>query len=436
MNCSTDSLTRQRCVLILACLAFAIALSPATGVEAQERTDIPDPPELPGLHPFFSLRTSLAQGGVILDKPKASSNLNLESPSGQQLAGFSAGADWGRYWGAEFSLDTFESDIRSPNFGKISEYNIWTAMANARFRYPIPAYRLQPYAVVGAGLTFAEANDRNVLNSNLQFNGPLDSSFVAGVGVGLEYFLAENIALGIEVKHRFLTHANVQFLGTTETFNLDSTAFYAGLRMYLDDGPGATAPTRPPTKPADSDELRGYFVFRTGGAFVPNGDTDVGVSAQSSGVWLGSFAAGLNFDRYWGAEVAADYAPGTELTAPPFGKVAKYSYWTMLAQMRLRYPMLNDCVSPYVLLGGGIGMAEVNKRRIPVQDFPLSGGMSTSPVGAVGIGFDYFLTHNIAVGIEAKHIVPFRPEIKVAGQTSKVELDPVFLTAGVRLLFP
>ncbi|MFO0996602.1 MAG: outer membrane beta-barrel protein [Alphaproteobacteria bacterium] len=429
-------MARHRCDFIFLCLAAAVALIACWGAAAQERPGIPDPPELPGLHPFFALRTSLAQGGVILDKPKSTSTINLESPSGQQFIGATVGADWGRYWGGELSLDTFESDIKSPTFGKLSDYNIWTAMANARFRYPIPSYRLQPYAVVGIGTTIAEANDRNVLNSNLQFNGPLDTSFVAGVGVGLEYFLAENIALGVEVKHRFLTHSHVQFQGTSERLNLDSTAFSVGLRMYLDDGPGATAPTWLPTKAADSDEFRGYLALRSGGGFVPDGSTDVGVSAQSSGVWLGSFALGANFNRYWGAEFAADFAPGTELKAAPFGKVAKYTYWTLLGQMRARYPMWNDRVSPYLLLGGGIGAAEVNKRRVSFQDFPLNGGTTTSPVAAVGAGFDYFIARNLAVGIEAKHIVPFRPEITVAGQTSKVHLDPVFLTAGVRVLFP
>lgn len=436
MNCNADSKPRHRCDLIVACLALFLALAVSPGAGAQERTGIPNPPERPGVHPYFALRSSLAQGGTIFNHPKSGSDLELESPSGQQSAGINAGADWGRYWGAEFSLDTVGTDIRSPGVGKIAEYSIWTAMVNARFRYPIPEYRLQPYAVVGVGMGVAEANDRNVLNSNIEFDGPLRSSFVAGVGIGLEYFLAENIALGAEVKQRLFQKTEATFAGAKHDLNLNSTAFTVGLRMYLDDGPGATAPTWLPTKPADTDEFRGYLALRSGGAFVPDGSSDVGVTAKSSGTIYGGFSAGFNFNKYWGAELAGDFNTATKLEAPPYGKLAKYSFWTMLAQARLRYPVWNDRLSPYLIAGGGIGTAEVHDRRVPIGAFPLNGGRSSTPVGAFGTGFDYFIARNISVGLEAKHIVPFRPEITVGGQASKVQLDPVFLSAGVRVYFP
>lgn len=416
--------------LALGCTAAFLSLA----AHAQDAAPAPYA-ERPGIHPFFALRTSIIPGGAIMDKP-SQGNLTVESPSGQQVAAISAGFDWGRYWGFEFNIDRFESDIGSPSVGKLADYDIWTGMANLRLRYPIPELRLQPYAILGAGMSLAETNDRNVLNAGIPFGSSLSTSPVIGIGAGVEYFLANNVAFGLEVKHRALARSTVQFQGGEERLNLDSTTFTLGLRMYLDDGPGVAEPPTPTQPAADSDEPRGYLALRTGAGFVPDGSTEVGLSAQNSGTWLGSFALGANFNKYLGLEFAADYTPGGELTASPYGDVAKYAYWTMMVQGRFRYPVMNDKLSPYFLLGGGIGMAEVNKRQISVSQYPLSGGTSTTPVGAVGAGFDYFIAHNMSVGLEAKHIIPFRPEISVNGQTSKVELDPVYLTVGVRLYFP
>lgn len=425
-------ITRSFLTRATAAAVFCAAASVSPAARAQDAAPYA---ESPGLHPFFALRTSIIPGGAIMDKPNQGS-ITLESPSGQQVAAISAGFDWGRYWGFEFNIDRFESDIGSPSVGKLADYDIWTGMANLRLRYPIPELRLQPYAVLGAGMSLAESNDRNVLNAGIPFGSSLSTSPVIGIGAGVEYFFANNVAFGLEVKHRALARSTVQFQGGEERLNLDSTTFTLGLRMYLDDGPGVAEPPSPAKPAADSDELRGYLALRTGAGFVPDGSTEVGVSAQNGGTWLGSFALGANFNKYLGLEFAADYTPGSELTAAPYGDIAKYAYWTMLVQGRFRYPVMNDKLSPYFLLGGGIGMAEVNKRQISVSQYPLSGGTSTTPVGAVGAGFDYFIAHNMSVGLEAKHIVPFRPEISVNGQTSKVELDPVYVTVGVRLYFP
>lgn len=416
-------------------LTFATAVAALCAIASVSPAAHAQDAELPGLHPFFTLRTSIIPGGAVMDKPNQGS-ITLESPSGQQVASISAGFDWGRYWGFEFNIDRFESDIGSPSVGKLADYDIWTGMANLRLRYPIPELRLQPYAILGAGMSLAESNDRNVLNAGIPFGSSLSTSPVLGIGAGLDLFLANNVAFGLEVKHRALARSTVQFQGGEQRLNLDSTTFTLGLRMYLDDGPGVAEPPSPAKPAADSDELRGYLALRTGAGFVPDGSTDIGVSAQNGGTWLGSFALGANFNKYLGLEFAGDYTPGSELTASPYGNIAKYAYWTMLVQGRFRYPVFNDRLSPYLLLGGGIGMAEVNKRQTPVSQYPLQGGTDTVPVGAVGAGFDYFIAHNMSVGLEAKHIIPFRPEITVGSQTSKVELDPVYVTVGVRLYFP
>lgn len=147
-------------------------------------------------------------------------------------------------------------------------------------------------------------------------------------------------------------------------------------------------------------------------------------------------AIGINFNRYLGAEVAAEFTE-TELTSDQFGKIAEYSLWSTQALLRLRYPVLDDRLSPYLLLGGGIGFGELNDRVLPIiRELPVAGGRTTSMVASAGLGFDYFIADNIAIGIEARQTFLFEPEITVNHVQRSLSLDLVSVTAGLRVFFP
>ncbi len=105
-------------------------------------------------------------------------------------------------------------------------------------------------------------------------------------------------------------------------------------------------------------------------------------------------------------------------------------------QVRLRYPVLDDRLTPYVTAGVGIGFGEFNDREVPFQVFPIGGGRDYSLVGAVGGGLEYLVADNVAVGVSARHLFLFDSEIEIAGQPRELSLDSVLLMAGLRIFFP
>ena len=73
------------------------------------------------------------------------------------------------------------------------------------------------------------------------------------------------------------------------------------------------------------------------------------------------------------------------------------------ALVRLRYPMLNDRLIPYVLGGGGVGFVQVDDKFPPIGSTSLKNN-DFPPVGALGGGLEYFIANNLAVGGEAKYL--------------------------------
>jgi outer membrane protein W len=388
-----------------------------------------------GIHPYLMLETSPRSSSALFLHRKTAPDVQLLSPNDRSFQGGAVGFDWGKYWGFELAIDATETDIEAPDLsvGRLAEYGIWTFVPQFRFRYPIPELRLQPYALLGAGLGYGGAHARNP-EGTLNYTHAQDTSFVGVAGLGMEYFLAENIALGIEAKYRFLFRTEVEVAGRKQNLNLDSIVYGVALRTYFDSGPGATAPTWLPIRPADSDALRGYLALRAGVNFITNPNANPGIKTESMSFPLFGAGLGFNFGKYWGLEIATDTAK-TDITAPVVGRVGEYRYITGLAQLRLRYPVMEDRLSPYVVVGGGMGYGEFNDRRLSAGYYKI-GGTGYSPIAAAGTGFDYFITRNISVGLEAKRIFFYRPDMMLNDQTIKLKLDPMLLSAGMRLYFP
>lgn len=409
-------------------LALCLAASMGRGAVAED-----GPP--PGIHPYLMIETSPTKSSANFTHPKSAQDVQLLNPNQRSYQGGTLGFDWGENWGFEFAVDATETDLEAPGLtvGRLSEYGMWTFVPQFRFRYPIKELRLQPYAIVGAGLGYGGAHARNP-EGTLTVNKAQDTSFVGVVGLGMEYFLSENIALGFETKYRYLYRTDVEVAGRTQHLNLDSLVYGFAMRMYLDGGPGATAPTWLPTKPADSGELRGYIAFRYGVDFITNTDANPGITTNSFNHPLFSTAVGFNFGKYWGAELALDTAK-TDVDAPDFGRVGEYRFIMGLAQLRLRYPVMEDRLSPYIIVGGGLGYGEFNDRRVSASAFKI-GGKGTSPIAAAGAGFDYFIARNMSVGLEAKRVFFYEPNLMLNDQTTKFKIDPVLLSAGIRLYFP
>jgi opacity protein-like surface antigen len=388
----------------------------------------------------------LRVGPAYFTSPDESPFVELENPALEGVIGGAIGVNMTRHLGTELAFEYMETALIQPGTGqKIGEYGLWALLGQARLRYPMRQDRLVPYVVGGIGIGFGEMNDRNFANAGLPgrpaipLNGPPDMTFVGVAGAGVEYFVTDNVALGLEAKHYFLTGLDLEYAGQKTPISFDSLVGTLGMRVFFDPPPRTGRQGSPA---ADRDGFRPYLALRAGMAFFT--DPDAVPSAElDTPVGFGGLAFGFNVDRYWGVEYVGEGLPGrleaslleTSLSMPGVGEVVEYSVWTNLLQLRLRYPMMEDALVPYVIVGGGLGFAELNDRRVPVDPNSITGDFQSVWVGAVGAGIEYFIANDIAIGVEAKHILFFEPEINLAGRPEKLHLDPLFLNLNLRLFF-
>lgn len=388
----------------------------------------------------------LRGGPAYFTDPNKSPHVELETPALEGVQAGAIGVNMTRYLGTELAIEYMETALNQPGTGqKIGEYGLWALIGQARLRYPMWRDRLTPYLVAGAGIGLGEMNDRNFANAGIPgtpaipVNGPPDTTFVGTIGAGVEYFVTDNIALGVEGKHYFLTGLELEFAGQKTSISFDGVVGTVGMRVFFDPPP---ATGRRGSAAADRDGFRPYLSLRAGMAFFPDPEA-VPLAQVDTPVGFGGLAFGFNIDRNWGVEYVGEGLPGrfgaslleTSLSTPGVGEVVEYAVWTNLLQARLRYSLLDDALVPYFLVGGGLGFAELNDRRVPVTPGSITGDFQTVWVGAVGAGLEYFLSNDIAIGLEAKHILFFEPEIQVGGRTEKLRLDPVFLNLNLRLFF-
>jgi len=150
-----------------------------------------------------------------------------------QLFGVSVGANFGRHWSAELSLDGFETVINLDGVGSIGEYAVSAIIPQARLRYPLLEGRLMPYAVGGVGLGYSEFNDRKPSGADVKIDG--NPYGVSGLlGVGIEYFVTSNIAFNFETRYLFSRGQTIEIDGGPERVgNFDSVLFSLGLRVFF-----------------------------------------------------------------------------------------------------------------------------------------------------------------------------------------------------------
>jgi opacity protein-like surface antigen len=189
----------------------------------------------------------------------------------------------------------------------------------------------------------------------------------------------------------------------------------------------------------DTDQVRGYLQARAG-LFVLTDPTFInGVEANQIQDAYG-VSAGVNLNRYFGVEIAGDmYEPAIEFSggnaAGLSGVIAEYKVWTLIPQVRLRYPLLDGRLTPYVLGGVGVSFVQINDRKPPSYGLTLSGS-NTSVAVAVGLGIEYFLLNNLAVGAEAKYVYAGEHDLRVGPLSGKANPSALLTTIGFRLLWP
>ena len=86
--------------------------------------------------------------------------------------------------------------------------------------------------------------------------------------------------------------------------------------------------------------------------------------------------------------------------------------------------------------GAGIGFGEINDKTVSTSVSGVGGFREEMFVGAVGGGAEYFVAENLALGFEVKYVYPLNPDIQISGRDADLSLDPILVSAGLRLFFP
>jgi len=148
--------------------------------------------------------------------------------------GVGAGVNLGRHWGVELAIDTWEDSLRDSVVGTVGEVAVGSFTAQVRYRYPLMHDRLVPYAVLGLGGARYEFNDRKPagFGTDIQADG---YGFAATAGAGLDFFVADNIALNLEVKYLAFDPLEVSVDQRAQSYDMSTWAATVGLRVFLDE---------------------------------------------------------------------------------------------------------------------------------------------------------------------------------------------------------
>ena len=345
--------------------------------------------------------------------------------------GLSLGANLGRWWGAELSMDTFERHIDRHGH-TIGEYGVVGLIPQVRLRYPLLGDRLVPYVVGGVGVALTEFNDSKPRIPASDVRGASKTLPVATLGVGIEYYFADNLAVGVELKHMFAEDQTFRVNGERHSQEVASTFLTLGLRLLVPElMPPAAAP---PPEPAAA---RLYLGIRFGGAIAtdrhnfstadirPEPPAYFGTANQFVGG-----ALGVDFGRYLGVELAAD---GYEVVLADDGRsLIEAAIMHLIPQLRVRYPVLDGRLVPYALAGVGAGYVELNDRKQPGLGVDIDAS-KWGVAAALGAGVEYFVASNIAFGLEARYLTNRGHDVRIGTREDSGHFDAVTVALTLRV---
>jgi opacity protein-like surface antigen len=349
---------------------------------------------------------------------------------GEDVIGLSAGVNFNKYLGAELSFDRYEFILNTPKGEKAAEYSVSPFLALVRLRYPLLNNRLVPYALGGAGVGFVQVDDKfpAIGSTTLKKN---EFSPVGALGAGVEYFIANNLAMGLEAKYLF-QQAALGVNGQDNRTNLNGFLWGGSLRIYFSEDKGGVPPL--PSQTA-GDRPRVYLAVRTGTSIPTHRSiSPQGTVSGVQGLHFASGSLGVNIGRYWGLELAVDSLE-QNIHIAPYGRIGEYTHTSFVPQVRVMYPLYEDRVVPYGLGGVGVGIAEFGDQTPEAQTATTGHAQSVSVVGTVGAGVDYFVINNVALNFETKYRIFPSAMLEVNGVPHSINLSGVLLSGGVRIFF-
>jgi opacity protein-like surface antigen len=350
----------------------------------------------------------------------------------QDVHGLSLGVNLGRYLGVEIAADQWEPNLRRAH--AIGEYGLGTVIPQLRVRYPLLDGRLTPYLLGGVGIAFSEFNDRKADAFGRRIVGS-DIGVAGAIGGGIEYFVASNVAVGVESRVIIGSPHAFELDGTSRPVTIDAVLTSVSLRVFVPD-----VDTKLSGDAVSAHGPRGNLEIRAGVARPLNRQVSRTLELRPEGAAIGSLsqlfgvALGVDVSPRWGLWLSAEGFESV-LAVRGQGSSAEYALYAVMPQIRLRYPVANGQVVPYVLAGVGASYAEVNDTK-PRGRIVKVEGKGFGVAGEAGAGIDYFIARNVAVGLEGKYLYSRDQTVKVSGIRQTLDLDSLLATIGLRLVFP
>ena len=353
--------------------------------------------------------------------------------------GLSLGMNLTRHLGVELAADSYElrTDLDGASFiaslSSIGDVGVGTLIPQARLRYPLLRDRLVPYLIAGMGLAITQFNDRKIDPSHtVDLQGNV--SPMGALGGGVEYHVADNIALGLEAKYLIGADQTIEVDGVDHDTSLDAGIIAFSMRFFYpqldpDHAPGSGA----------SDATNLYFGVRAGLARPVHEHVFGEVTADVENASIGGV-----FDQFYGLVLGANLGrrvsveipfQGYEmkLEHPTFGTLGEYALYAIVPELRLRHQLLQDRLQPYLMGGVGVSYGEFNDGTKSRADLDIDA--NDIGIGAtLGVGVEYFVATNIALGAEARYLFARGHQLRIgAGPEMGGDLDSLLLNIGFRV---
>ena len=88
---------------------------------------------------------------------------------------------------------------------------------------------------------------------------------------------------------------------------------------------------------------------------------------------------------------------------PDLGRLGEFSANAFVPRLRLRYPVGDGRLVPYIAGGVGIGVSQFNDAGPATRDLPVKATTTAVPAPNIGLGVDYFVKRNLSVGLATSY---------------------------------
>jgi len=347
------------------------------------------------------------------------------------LRGISLGVEFNERWGAELALDAWQLQLIQSRV--LGEQQIITLMPQVKFAIPTWNERIAPYAVAGVGGAWVQFNDRAAGGIGRRIDA--DGISIAGTaGLGLDLFLARNIALNLEGKYVWADSIGIRIDGVGRDWDPSSFLATIGVRVYLDrhstDALIAQANLLTP--------VRFYFGTQGGTTFLTDSEWVSGAEIEPKLNAIGDIfnlqytvSLGADLGEHFGLELALAHTEYTLRTAT-MGSIGEYSSHSVMPLLRLRFPRAEGRWVPYVMAGAGFCYSEFNDTK-PIATALDIDAEGMTPAFSVGGGVDYFLARNLSLNAEGRWRYSWDHKIRTDdGISGKGDHSELQFTIGFR----